>query len=91
MQHPTILDDYRASNPGTWRDLFRRYRPPSAFALASAALEQCRRDALDAAHRLEHAKAEVAMLKERETRLQKEVGRLSRLPQPTPPTQEDSE
>lgn len=74
----TILDDHMAQNPGTWRDLFRRRKRPSALELAVSALEECRRDALDEAQRAEYHAAMVRMLKERETRLCKEVARLSK-------------
>lgn len=79
---PTILDDHRAQHPPTFRDIFRRYRPPTALELATSSLEQCRRDYLDAAHKAEAYAADVKMLREREARLQKEVARLSKLPSP---------
>ena len=75
--HTSILDDHAAQHPRTWRDLFRRYRRPSALELAVAALEECRRDSLDQAQRAEFHAAMVRMLREREVRLMKEVARLS--------------
>lgn len=79
-----ILDDYRAQHPRTWRDLFRRVPRPSALELASAALEQCRREQLDTAAQAEAYSAALKMLRERETRLLKDVARLSQRPAKAP-------
>lgn len=78
MSEPvSVLEDHAAQNPGTWRDLFKRRRRPSALELAVAALEECRRDSLDEHQRAEYHAAMVRMLHEREARLMKEVARLS--------------
>lgn len=87
-----VLDTHMKSNRLTWRDLFRRYRPPAALQLACSALDECLREQLEQQQRSEYHAALVAMLAKREKRLRSEVQRLSQLATaPLPPTDaEDS-
>lgn len=80
----SLIEAYKAEHPGTWRDLFRRYRPPTALELATSSLEECRREQLNQHHHAEQHSAqaaqhnaEVKMLMEREKRLIKDIQRLS--------------
>lgn len=73
-----LLDTHRKHNPKGWRQLFTRYQPPSALALATSALEECRRMQLDHKQSAEYHTAMVAMLAKRETRLVADVRKLSR-------------
>jgi hypothetical protein len=66
------------TSTGTWRDIFRRHKPPSALQLAVSALEHCRRESLDYAHQAEEAAGMLKVCKDRETRLTKEIARLSK-------------
>ena len=75
-----VLTAHQLQHPPTWRDIFRRRGRPSALELACAALEECRREALDQAQSAEYHAAMTKMLKEREARLLKEVQRLSKAP-----------
>lgn len=56
------------------------FRSPTALRLATAALENCRRDQLTYAHHAEHYKGMVQVLRDREVRLQREIERLAKLP-----------
>jgi hypothetical protein len=72
----------------TFLNLFRK---PSALKLATAALEDCRRDQLAQAHLSEFHAAMVKVLAEREKRLQREVARLSKAaPAPVAPDAEQT-
>lgn len=76
----SILDDHKARNPGTWRDIFRRYRPPTALELATSALEECRREQLNQSQQAEYHAAMAVMLVQREKRLAADIERLASLP-----------
>jgi len=80
MTTDTILDDFERQNPRTWRDIFRKRAPATALQLASASLEECRRDQLEHAQRSEYHAAILKMLKERDQRLQKDIQRLTKTP-----------
>lgn len=76
MNTGTILDAHEAANPLPW---WRRAPRPSALALATASLEECRREQLEHADKQEYHAAMVKMLRERDRRLVKEMARLSRV------------
>lgn len=78
MADNSILEAHMRRNPRGWRDLFKRYRAPTAMELAVAALEECRRDQLDHKQKAEYHTAMEAMLRQRDARLQKDIQRLSR-------------
>lgn len=73
-----LLDTHKKHNPAGWRQLFTRYRPPTALQLATSALEECRRMQLDHKQSAEYHTAMTAMLAKRESRLVDDVRRLSR-------------
>lgn len=75
MQTGTILDAHEAQSPRHW---WQRRVPPTALQLATAALEECRRDQLDHKHKAEYHTAMHKMLEERDKRLQKDIARLSK-------------
>jgi hypothetical protein len=75
----SLVDSYYAAHL-SWRDLFRRKRPPSALQIATFELEECRREQLLHADRAEYHAGMVKVLDERETRLLKEIDRLSQRP-----------
>lgn len=74
----TLLDTHAAQNPMTWRDLFRKRRPPTALELAVSALEECRREQLHQQQQAEYHSAVSEMLKQRDKRLVKDIERLSK-------------
>lgn len=73
-----LLTAHMQRNPLTWRDLFRKRRPPTAMELAVTALEECRRDQLEHSQQAEYHTAVSQMLKERDKRLVKDIERLSK-------------
>lgn len=83
MTTGTILDAHMAQHPRTWRDLFRRFKPPTALELAVTALEECRRDQLDHKQKAEYHAAMDAMLRKRDTRLVEDIQRLSAVQEPS--------
>jgi hypothetical protein len=76
MNTGTILDAHDAAHPVPW---WRRRAAPSALQLATAALEECRRDQLEHAQKQEYHAAMSKMLKERDRRLMADIQRLSRV------------
>lgn len=73
-QTNTILDAHMQQHP---RHFWQRRSPPTALELATAALEECRRDYLDHKQKAEYHAAMVRMLKERDDRLVADIRRLS--------------
>ncbi len=71
-----LLETHKKHNPAGWRQLFTRYRPPSALELAASALEECRRMQLDHKHSAEYHDAMHKMLIKREARLQADLRKL---------------
>lgn len=76
-QTNTILDAHMQQHP---RQFWQRRQPPSALELATAALEECRRDYLDHQQKAEYHAAMVRMLKARDERLVVDIRRLSAKP-----------
>jgi adenine-specific DNA methylase len=78
-----LLDAVDSAQPQPW---WKRRIPATALQLASAALEECRRDQLVHAQGAEYHAAMVAMLKLRDKRLQADLRRLSatQIEQPLP-------
>jgi hypothetical protein len=76
MNTGTIIDAHTAHNPP--RYFWSRMRPPTALQLATAALEECRRDHLEHKQKAEYHTAMTAMLEKRDTRLQADIRRLSK-------------
>lgn len=74
----TVLDAHEAQSGGWLARKFSRRPPPTALELASAALEECRRDQLHHSQLAEFHTAIRRMLGEREARLAKDIARLSR-------------
>jgi hypothetical protein len=90
MTESLVRDAHMKRNRLTWRDLFRRYRPPTALQLACSALEECLGEQLEQQQRSEYHLALVGMLAKREKRLRAEVQRLSHLSTtPLPPIEGD--
>lgn len=77
----TILDAHDKQNPTPW---WHWKKPsPTALQLATAALEECRRDALEHKGKQEYHAAMAEMLKKRDARLVADIARLSQ-PQEQP-------
>lgn len=75
MRSGTLLDLHDSSHPTPWWR--RQGQRPTALQLATAALEECRREYL---HHKEQAEVHVALvrvLRERDARLQEDIVRLS--------------
>lgn len=75
MTTGTVLDAAEAHDPKPW------WRRPgktyTALQIASAALEECRKDQLEHAQKAEYHAALLKMLKDRDARLIKDITRLS--------------
>ena len=80
----TILDAHLRMNPPS---LWRRMRTPTALQLATAALEECRRDHLEHKQKAEYHAAMERMLAARDKRLQDDIKRLSKGTNPPQPEQ----
>lgn len=74
MQTDTVLDAVYRTQP---LHFWQRRKPITPLQIAVAALEECQADQLDHAWKQEFHAAMTKMLKERETRLAKDVARLS--------------
>lgn len=84
MKSGTILDAFEEQQPAWYS--FRRRISPTALQLATAALEECRRETLHHKGLQEYHAAMAKMLKERDVRLQQDIARLSQPLNPEQPT-----
>jgi hypothetical protein len=87
MATNTILDAHMRHNPP--RHFWSRMRPATALQLATAALEECRREHLEQKQKAEYHAAMERMLAARDKRLQDDIRRLSKAVNPVQQSTEE--